>query len=161
TRHGDWLYNLWQDETHKRGLWRRATLAEYRKAEPRWETLIDVDALGKAEGENWVWAGANCYGPQYRRCLVSLSRGGADAKVVREFDIVDKRFVSDGFVLPEAKSDVDWIDENSVFVGTDFGPGSMTDSGYPRTVKRWKRGTPLSEAATVFEAQKTDVAASA
>ncbi|HEY0858468.1 MAG TPA: prolyl oligopeptidase family serine peptidase [Albitalea sp.] len=159
SRRGNWLYNLWQDETHKRGLWRRTTLAEYRKREPAWETLIDLDALGKAEGENWVWGGANCFGPAYRRCLVSVSRGGADAKVVREFDALDKRFVKDGFVLPEAKSSVSWIDQDTVYVATDFGPGSMTDSGYPRVIKRWKRGTPLAEAVTVFEAEKQDVAA--
>jgi prolyl oligopeptidase len=158
-RRGNWLYNLWQDDAHKRGLWRRTTLADYRKPEPLWETVIDLDALGKAENENWVWGGANCFGPEYRRCMVSLSRGGADAKVVREFDVVAKAFVKDGFVLPEAKSSVDWIDENTVYVSTDFGPGSMTDSGYPRIVKRWKRGTPLSEAVTVFEGQKQDVAA--
>ncbi|MFL6662587.1 MAG: prolyl oligopeptidase family serine peptidase [Rhizobacter sp.] len=161
TRRGDWLYNLWQDETHKRGLWRRATLAEYRKPQPLWDTIIDLDALARDEGENWVWGGSQCLGPQYRRCLVSLSRGGADAKVTREFDLVDKRFVKNGFVLPEAKSEVDWIDDDTVYVATDFGPGSLTDSGYPRVVKRWKRGTPLADAATVFEGEKTDVAASA
>ena len=160
TRRGDWLYNFWQDERHKRGLWRRAKLAEYRKPEPRWETLIDLDALARAEGENWVWGGAACLGPAYRRCLVSLSRGGADAKVTREFDAVDKRFVPQGFTLPEAKSDVDWIDDDAIYVATDFGPGSMTDSGYPRIVKRWQRGTPLAEAKTVFEGEKSDVAAS-
>lgn len=157
SRRGDWFYNLWRDAEHPRGLWRRATLAEYRKAKPAWETVIDVDALGKAEKENWVWAGATCLGPDYRRCLVSLSRGGADASVVREFDTVDKRFVAGGFQLPEAKSSVDWLDINTVYVGTDFGPGSLTDSGYPRIVKRWKRGQPLAEAVTVFEAQRQDV----
>ena len=159
SRRGDWLYNLWQDETHKRGLWRRTTLAEYRKAEPQWQVLLDLDALAEAEGENWVWGGANCYGPEYRHCLLSLSRGGADAAVVREFDAVDRRFLKDGFTLPEAKSHVEWIDENTVYVATDFGPGSMTDSGYPRIVKRWKRGTPLSQATTVFEGEKSDVSA--
>jgi prolyl oligopeptidase len=159
TRRGDWLYNFWQDESHKRGLWRRTTMAEYRKTEPAWETVLDLDALGKAEGENWVWGGATCLGPSYRKCLMSLSRGGADAKVVREFDTVTKRFVAGGFTLPEAKSDLDWIDDDTVYVGTDFGPGAMTDSGYPRIVKRWKRGTPLSEAVTVFEGEKQDVAA--
>ncbi|HMC16070.1 MAG TPA: prolyl oligopeptidase family serine peptidase [Albitalea sp.] len=157
-RRGDWLYNFWQDESHKKGLWRRTTLAEYRKPEPAWETLLDLDALGKAEGENWVWKGATCYGPSYRRCLLALSRGGADAKVEREFDTVAKRFVDDGFKLPEAKSDVSWIDENTLYVATDFGLGSMTDSGYPRVIKRWKRGTPLADAATVFEGEKQDVA---
>ena len=160
TRRGPWLYNLWQDETNKRGLWRRTTLADYRRAEPQWEAVLDIDALAQAEQENWVWAGAHGLGPEHRRCLVSLSRGGADAKVVREFDTVDKRFVADGFVLPEAKSDVEWIDMDTVYVGTDFGEGSMTDSGYARVIKRWKRGTRLSEAEAVFEGAAKDVSAS-
>ena len=159
TRRGDFFYNLWQDEDHKRGLWRRTTLAEYRQAQPAWETVLDLDALGQAEGENWVWAGSTCLGPDYRRCLVSLSRGGADATVVREFDAVARRFVDGGFALPEAKSNVNWIDADTVYVGTDFGPGSLTDSGYPRIVKRWARGTPLAEAVTVFEGERGDVAA--
>ncbi len=159
-RRGAWLYNLWQDETHKRGLWRRTTLPEYRKPQPAWETVLDLDALAKAESENWVWGGSTCLGPGYRKCLVSLSRGGADAKVVREFDTVTKQFVKDGFTLAEAKSEVDWLDDNTLYVGTDFGPGSMTDSGYPRIIKRWKRGTPLGEAVTVFEGEAKDVAVS-
>ena len=161
SRRGDWLYNLWRDAANPRGLWRRTTLAEFRKPQPVWETLIDVDALGRAEGENWVWAGASCLGPDYRHCLVSLSRGGADAHVVREFDTVAKAFVAGGFELPEAKSSVDWIDADTVLVGTDFGPGSLTDSGYPRVVKRWRRGQPLAAAATVFEVQAGDMMAHA
>jgi len=157
SRRGAWFYNLWQDETHKRGLWRRTSLAEYRKAAPAWETVLDLDALGAAEGENWVWGGAVGLAPSHARCLVMLSRGGADANVVREFDTVAKAFVKDGFVLPEAKSDIEWIDADTVFVGTDFGPGSMTDSGYPRVIKRWRRGTPLTDAVTVFEGEKADV----
>lgn len=160
TRRGGHLYNFWQDEQHQRGLWRRTTLAEYRQAEPAWEVLLDVDALGAAEKENWVWGGATCLAPDYRRCLVSLSRGGADAKVVREFDVDSKTFVKDGFSLPEAKSDVDWLDADTVYVGTDTGPGSMTDSGYPRTVRRWQRGTPLAEAKLVFEGPAQDVSVS-
>lgn len=160
TRRGEHLYNFWRDEQHKRGLWRRTTLAGYKLPEPPWETLLDVDALAAAEGENWVWSGASCFGPDYRRCLVSLSRGGADAAVVREFDIQEGRFVAqDGFSLPEAKSTVVWADVNTVYVGTDFGPGSMTDSGYPRVIKRWRRGTPLAAAETVFEAERQDVSA--
>jgi len=158
-RRGDWFYNLWRDAANPRGLWRRTTLAEYRKRAPAWEAVIDVDALGKAEGENWVWAGAACLGPEYRRCLVSLSRGGADARVVREFDTVAKTFVAGGFTLPEAKSSVDWLDADTVFVGTDFGPGSLTNAGYPRIIKRWKRGQPLTGAVTVFEARPGDVMA--
>ncbi|MDP1902111.1 MAG: prolyl oligopeptidase family serine peptidase [Rubrivivax sp.] len=157
SRQGDWFYNLWRDADNPRGLWRRATLAEYRKAKPAWETVIDLDALAKAEAENWVWASATCLGPEYRRCLVSLSRGGADASIVREFDTVNRRFIEGGFTLPEAKTQVDWIDADHLFVGTDFGPGSLTDSGYPRVIKRWRRGQPLAEAVTVFEAEARDV----
>ena len=160
TRRGDWFYNLWQDAKNPRGLWRRTTLAEFRKPEPAWETVLDLDALGKAEGENWVWAGATVLGPDYRHALVELSRGGADAAVVREFDTVDKKFVADGFSLPEAKSSVSWeTGRDTVLVGTDFGPGSLTDAGYPRIVKRWQRGQPLAQAVTLFEAQKTDIGA--
>lgn len=160
SRRGDFVYNLWQDERNKRGLWRRTTLAEYRKPEPKWETVLDLDALGAAEKESWVFAGASCLAPEYRHCLLSLSRGGADASVVREFDLVEKRFVKDGFTLAEAKSQVDWIDKDTIYVGTDFGPGSLTDSGYVRVIKRWKRGTPLASATTVFEGERKDVAAS-
>ncbi len=162
SRRGQWLYNLWQDAANPRGLWRRSTLAEYRQREPKWETLLDLDALGAAEKENWVWKGATCFGPAYTRCVLSLSRGGADATVQREFDTQALRFVSakdGGFELPEAKSSIEWIDENTVYVASDFGPGSMTDSGYPRIIKRWKRGTPLAQAVTVFEGQAKDVAA--
>jgi prolyl oligopeptidase len=158
TRQGDWLYNLWRDADNPRGLWRRTTLAEYRKAKPAWETVLDIDALGKAEKENWVWAGASCLWPDYRKCLLSLSRGGADATVVREFDTVSKQFVAGGFSVPEAKTSIDWIDADSVYIGSDFGPGSLTDSGYPRVIKRWQRGQPLAQAATVFEGQAKDVA---
>ena len=159
-RRGDFVYNFWQDADNPRGLWRRTTLDEYRLSAPAWELLLDVDALGRSEGENWVWAGAVCLGPDYTRCLVKLSRGGADAQVVREFDTATRQFVAGGFNLPEAKSDVAWLDRDTVFVGTDFGPGSLTDSGYPRLIKRWQRGQPLADAVTVFEAQHSDVAAS-
>ena len=155
---GGHYYNFWRDAQNPRGLWRRTTLAEYRKAEPAWETVIDLDALGKADGENWVWHGADCLKPDYRLCLVSLSRGGADADVVREFDLSKKAFVKDGFSLPEAKSSVGWIDADTLFVGTDFGAGSMTESGYPRIVKDWKRGTPLAQARVVYEGKADDVA---
>ncbi|HNT37721.1 MAG TPA: prolyl oligopeptidase family serine peptidase [Rubrivivax sp.] len=160
-RVGPWLYNLWQDAANPRGLWRRATLAEFRKPAPAWETVLDLDALGRAEGENWTWGGATLLGPAYRHALLSLSRGGADAHVVREFDLVDKRFVANGFFVPEAKSSVEWIDADHLFVGSDFGPGSLTDSGYPRVIRRWRRGQPLAQAPVAFEGEAGDVAANA
>ena len=118
---GPYYYNFWRDAKNPRGIWRRTTLDEYRKPEPAWQTVIDVDALGAAEKESWVWHGANCLRPGYKRCLVSLSRGGADASVHREFDLEHLAFLKDGFFLPEAKSQVDWVDENTLFVGTNFG----------------------------------------
>ncbi len=160
-RRGDHFYNLWRDDVNPRGLWRRTTLAEYRAPQPVWDTVLDIDALAAAEGENWVWGGATGLATEPHRCLISLSRGGADAKVLREFDTRTRRFVDGGFALPEAKSSVSWIDADTVFVGTDFGPGSLTDSGYPRVIKRWCRGTPLSAAATVFEGTPQDVSVNA
>ncbi|MFC5580519.1 prolyl oligopeptidase family serine peptidase [Rhodanobacter terrae] len=160
-RMGDELYNFWRDKAHPRGIWRRTTLAEYRKAEPKWEVLLDVDALNKAEGKRWVYKGAQCLKPAFERCLISLSPDGGDATVVREFSIPHKAFVKDGFELPVAKSQVGWIDEDTIYVGTDFGPGSMTESSYPRIVKQWRRGTPLSAAITVYEGKPTDLAISA
>ena len=158
--HGEHLYNFWQDRANSRGLWRRTTWAEYRKPGPHWETVLDVDALARSEKENWVWKHAQCLPPRGERCLITLSRGGGDAAVVREFDLAKLAFVADGFVLPEAKSDVAWRDRDTIYVATDFGPGSMTASGYPRIVKRWSRGTSLSQAATIFEGQSTDVGVS-
>jgi prolyl oligopeptidase len=154
---GPWYYNLWKDAKNPRGLWRRTTLAEYRKPEPAWEIVIDVDALGEAEKENWVWHGATCLKPDYMHCLVELSRGGADADVIREFDLEAKAFVQDGFSIPESKNRADWLDIDHLFVGTDFGAGSMTHSGYPRIAKLWKRGTPLAKAETIYEGKPEDV----
>ena len=154
---GGQYYNFWRDAQHPRGVWRRTSLAEFKKASPAWEVVIDLDSLGTAEKESWVWHGANCLRPAYVRCLVSLSRGGADADVTREFDLPTKSFVTNGFYLPEAKGGAGWIDQNTVYVSTDFGPGSMTTSGYPRIVKVWKRGTPLDSAQQIFEGQSTDV----
>jgi prolyl oligopeptidase len=158
---GDRYYNFWRDQDHPRGVWRRTTMEEYRKDKPNWETVIDLDALGRAENENWVWHGAFCLKPEDQRCLVALSRGGADASVIREFDLPSKQFVKDGFILPEAKTDVAWMDKDHVYVATDFGPGSMTTSSYPRIVKEWKRGTPLASAVTVYEAKADDMSVSA
>lgn len=154
---GQYLYNFWQDGEHVRGLWRRTTINNYKKKNPKWEVVIDVDKLAKAEKENWVFKGANCLAPKYERCLINLSRGGKDASVVREFDTTKKKFLKNGFTLKEAKSWVGWSDENHLFVATDFGQGSLTESGYARIVKLWKRGTPISNAQTVFEGQTKDM----
>jgi prolyl oligopeptidase len=158
---GDFYYNFWKDAKNPRGLWRRTSLDEYRKAAPKWELVLDLDALGKAEKQSWVWHGAQFLKPGYRRCLVSLSPGGSDAAVIREFDLDSKTFVKGGFELPVAKSQVSWIDLDTLFVGTDFGPGSLTSSGYPRIAKVWKRGTPLTAARTVFEGKAEDMVAAA
>ncbi|MEI6232047.1 MAG: prolyl oligopeptidase family serine peptidase [Planctomycetota bacterium] len=157
TKMGAHYYNLWRDATNPRGVWRRTSLEEYQQATPAWETVLDIDDLAKTESENWVWHGSSTFPPKYERALITFSRGGGDAVVVREFDLKSKQFIKDGFNLPEAKSRAVWRDENTVYVGTNFGPDSLTDSGYPRIVKRWSRGTPLTAATPVFEGQKTDV----
>ena len=154
---GERYYNFWKDAAHVRGIWRRTTLDEYRKASPAWETVLDLDALNKAENANWVWKGADCIEPKQDRCLISLSRGGGDAVEVREFDIATKAFVKDGFVLPEAKSAASWKDRDTLYIGTDFGTGSLTDSGYPRTVHEWKRGTDWQQATRIYEVSASDV----
>ncbi|MBM7368020.1 prolyl oligopeptidase family serine peptidase [Gordonia hydrophobica] len=165
-RRGEHLYNFWRDAEHPKGLWRRTTLDSYRSDTPDWDVLIDVDALSEREGENWVWAGATMNRPHYDRALISLSRGGADAAVVREYDVASRSWVDDGFTLPEAKSQVGWIDRDTVYVGTDFaqtpdGLPALTSSGYPRTVRRWSRGTDVADAPTVFAGEVSDVAVGA
>jgi prolyl oligopeptidase len=154
---GDQVTNLWRDAGNARGLWRIASLASYASGHPQWRTLIDVDALGKAEGKSWVWHGANCLAPDYRRCLVSLSPGGTDADVMREFDIPSGSFVAGGFTLPDAKTTTTWVDSDHLLVATDYGPASLTASGYARIVKLWTRGTPLAAAKTVFTGEIGDV----
>jgi prolyl oligopeptidase len=152
----DFVFNFWQDAGHPKGLWRRTNIVDYETPAPHWETLLDLDKLAADERENWVWQGADC-SPALRRCLLSLSRGGGDAVVVREFDLATRTFVNGGFTLVEAKSSITYLDEDSVLFGTDFGPDSMTKSGYPRIVKLWKRGQPLAQARTLFEGKVSDV----
>lgn len=154
---GDRVLNLWRDSANPRGLWRVSPLAAYAAGKPEWRVLIDIDALGKQEGKSWAWHGADCLAPDYTRCLVSLSPGGSDADVVREFDLTSGRFVEGGFTLTEAKSSVTWVDRDTLLVGTDYGKGSLTSSGYPRIVKLWRRGTPLTAATMLAEGQASDV----
>jgi prolyl oligopeptidase len=158
---GEHLYNLWRSSEHPRGLYRRTTLSELQSRAPRWETVLDIDRLSKAEGKPWVFSSMSCLPPENRHCLVSLSPGGGDAVEVREFDAKTLSFVHGGFHLPLAKTSVGWIDADSIFVGTDFGDGTLTESGYPRIVKRWIRGTPLSEAVVVHQGDPQSVAVSA
>lgn len=151
---GGHYYNFWQDATHVRGIWRRATLASFSTGAPVWETLLDIDALARAENANWVYKGSNCL---QNRCMISLSDGGRDATEWREFDIETRSFVSGGFTVPTAKSSLAWVDQDTLLVATDWGEGSMTESGYAHIVKRWTRGAPLSSTVEVVRGQPTDV----
>ena len=158
---GGEIYNFWQDAEHLRGIWRKTTLVDYRTAAPKWQTVLDIDALGKAEGKSWVFKGAQCLLPDETRCLISLSDGGEDAVEVREFDLVTERFVEGGFRLPRAKSDVAWQDRDHLLVSTEWTPGDLTESGYPYIVKRLSRGQPLANAVEIYRGDKKDVAAAA
>ena len=160
-RRGEHLYNFWRDARAVRGLWRRTTLNSYLSADPSWEVLVDVDQLAATENENWVWKGAHVRSPGYDRALVRLSRGGADATVVREFDLLTGTFVDEGFTLPEAKTDVSWLDLDTLLVGTDTGEGSLTASGYPAQVRVWRRGTELLDAPVYTSGRHEDVAVGA
>ena len=147
---GDGIGNFWQDATNPKGIWRRTTLDSYRSADTRWETLLDIDALARAEGRDWVFKGADCLAPDEARCLISLSDGGKDAVVVREFDTGTRHFVDGGFSLPEGKHRLEWLDRDTLLVATDFGPGTLTESGYPFIVKSLKRGETLAQATEVY-----------
>lgn len=155
-RNGE-IHDFWQDETHVRGVWRRAPVAGYKAGAPRWETVLDFDALAAAEGKNWVYKGSTCLEPEGRLCLVGLSDGGKDAVVWREFDTERKAFHDAGFRLNEAKSSVVWKDADTVLVATDYGPGTLTESGYPYIVKEWKRGQPFADARELIRGQASDV----
>jgi len=155
--HG-FVYNFWQDAANPKGIWRRATVADYRNAKPGWEVLLDVDALAKSEKENWVFKGAEC-SPGEARCLIRLSRGGGDAVVIREYDLKARRLASDGFATPEAKTDASYLDDDTVLYAT--AKDGETSSGYARIVKQWRRGQALSAATTLYEGETGDVASSA
>ncbi|WP_199170694.1 prolyl oligopeptidase family protein [Caulobacter sp. FWC2] len=151
------LRNFWQDADHVRGVWRKTSLESYRTADPAWETILDIDALSKAEGANWVFKGASCLPPEDTRCLVTLSNGGKDAVTVREFDTTTKTFVSNGFVLPEGKQNYTWLDKDTLLVGREWKPGELTKSGYAYVLKSLKRGQSLDQAVELFRGTETDV----
>jgi prolyl oligopeptidase len=155
------LRNFWQDADHVRGLWRKTTLESYRTAQPQWETILDIDALSKAENANWVFKGANCLPPEETRCLLTLSDGGKDAVTIREFDTTTKTFVAGGFTLPEGKQNVGWLDKDTLLVAREWEPGQVTKSSYPYVVKALKRGQALADAKEVFRGTPDDVSASA
>lgn len=160
-KRGDFYYNFWRDETNPRGLWRRTTPESYASAEPDWEILLDVDELCRTEDAAWVFSGSATRYPDYTRALIRLSPDGGDAVTLREFDLETKQFVAGGFEVPAAKTHASWIDADTVFIATDFGPGSMTTSSYPRQVRRWRRGQPLADADLVFEVPAEQLTAGA
>lgn len=154
---GGAVHNFWQDADSVRGKWRTTSLDDYLSGNPTWETVLDYDALAKAEDKNWVYKGNSCLAPDYTRCMISLSDGGKDAVVRREFDTVTKTFVEDGFVTAESKGTLSWLDKDHLVIGVDFGDGTMTDSGYPMVAKLWTRGTPLTEAVELGRGVQADV----
>lgn len=153
-----WVHNFWQDERNPRGIWRRTRLSDYRDSDPTWETLIDLDALASSQGREWTWRGAECLAPAFTRCLIRLSRNGGDTVIVREFDIESKSFVRKGFDVADAKTDISWVDLNTVVIATNWGKGSLTSAGSPRVVKLWNRGEPIADAKTVYEGKPGDLA---
>jgi prolyl oligopeptidase len=150
------IYNFWQDADHLRGIWRKTTLASYETKDPQWTTVLDITALGKAEGRSWVFKGASCARPAERRCLVQLSEGGEDAATIREFDLETGTFVDGGFVIPKSKARVAWEDENTLLISNAWAPGELTASGYPYIVKRLKRGQSPDQAVEVYRGDKAD-----
>ncbi len=153
-----YVWNFWQDSENTHGLWRRTSLESYLSDDPDWDVILDLDALSEAEGRNWVWRGSNCLTPDYDRCILTLSDGGSDAAVRREFLISERAFVEDGFITPESKGGIEWIDENTVMIGLAIGEEDSTDSGYASVAYRWERGTPYESATEIIRGDRTDVA---
>ena len=154
-RNGE-VYNTWQDADHVRGIVRRTTLKDYLTAAPKWETVIDYDALSKIDKQSWVGEGLTCLHPEGELCLVELSAGGEDAESMREMDLRTGKFVDGGFVLPRGKQGADWVDKDTLLISRDWGPGTMSEAGYPITVREWKRGQPLESAREVFRGDVKD-----
>jgi prolyl oligopeptidase len=148
--------SIWQDAKSPHGAWRHASLASYRAGKPRWQTVLDLDALSKAEGKNWFWKGVDCLAPDDRLCLVNLSDGGGDAIEVREFDALTKAFVKDGFRLDRAKQNFDWIDRDTLLVAKPTSAADTTESGYPFVIRELKRGQPFAQAKEVFRGDRKD-----
>lgn len=156
---GKYVYNFWKDKNHERGIWRRCLLVDYSNKKYDWETLIDIDELSKKDNIKWVFKGSSGLHPAYNRFLISLSNGGGDAVVIKEFDTDKKQFVENGFYIAESKGGASYVDENTLCVSSDFGEGTMSTAGYPIQTKLWKRGTALKDAQLVYEGKLTDVGA--
>ena len=154
---GAWLYNFWRDAEHPRGIWRRIRPEYFARNQPRWQTVLDLDVLAEQESENWVWEGQHCLHPEYRRCLIKLSRGGADAHVLREFDLHTGQFVDQGFNFPEGKHMVQWQDADTLLLATDTGAESLSESGYPRELRLVRRAQAPADAPLLFSAERSDV----
>jgi prolyl oligopeptidase len=152
-----YVYNFWQDKEHVRGIWRRSPQEDYLNGNPKWQILLDIDEMSKKDNVQWVFKGASGCFPKFDRFIVSLSKGGGDATIKREFDVKTMKFVEDGFNMPESKGGGSYLDENTLIVGTNFGKHTMTTSGYPRQARIWKRGTPLKDAKLVLDGDSTDV----
>ena len=153
---GGLVYNTWRDKDHVRGIVRRTTLESYLTDDPKWETVIDYDALGQQDKQSWVGHGLACMQPEEERCMVALSVGGEDAVTFREFNLKQGKFIEDGFVMPRGKQRLAWLDEDTLLIGRDWGPGTMSEAGYPITVRKWKRGTPLEGAVEVYRGDTKD-----
>jgi prolyl oligopeptidase len=159
TRRGGLLYNLWKDTNNPRGLWRRTTLEEFRKPDPQWDVLLDLDRLASDENEDWLLNWIQTPPANQPRAMLSLSRGGSDAVTLREFDIDAKAFVSGGFVLPQAKGGAGWFDADTLLLSSAYGEGMATISGYGKTIRLWRRGTDVNAAPVIFETAADHMAA--
>jgi prolyl oligopeptidase len=155
--HGDAIYNFWRDAAHVRGILRRTTPSDYLAADPKWETILDFDTLAKQDNQSWVSKGFDCLPPANEVCLVYLSAGGEDAMTEREFDLPTGKFIEGGFVLPRGKQNEAWADKDTLLIAREWGPGTMTESGYPFVVRTWKRGQPLESATELFRGTAKDV----
>jgi prolyl oligopeptidase len=160
TRRAGMLYNFWRDAGAPRGLWRRTTMEDYCAPAPNWDVLLNLDTLATEESEDWVWRGAHVR-PGDDRAILRLSRGGSDAVVLREFDLTMRVFVADGFVAPEAKGSIEWLDRDLLLVSSALGEGMATNSGYARAVRLWRRGQSPLDAPVIHEVPVTFMGVSA
>jgi len=157
-RRGSRVFNFWKDAEHPRGLWRATSLDSYCSEQPQWDILLDLDALATKEREDWAWSGASTIPGSHNRAILMLSRGGADAVVLREFDLGSRDFVAEGFIVPEAKGGAAWLDRDTLLLSSALGDGMATSSGYARTVRLWRRGADPLKAPIIFETEANGMA---